>query len=621
MDSENVEADIGLARSDPGTAGDTLALAGTVTPVRPRSRAGRSRHAKRPSATALAWLVGTVSSVAGIGVFSLWLGPAAINAPWDDFVLLNGAYRIYEGQTQGVSFSNPIGPLVYGLAAIGMHLQHGPSLAAVTDGQLIFLAIASSLAWIVAIRRLPALYAAAFTVFVAVLSISVRPLGYSPWNTTYAMLYNRDAWLLYSSLLLLVLLPRVGSVTTRTRLMDGFLIGLILGLIFYDKITFFLAGAAAVALGLALQVVPRSLRAAAGALTGLALVAVLAEAVFRVNTIAYVGDLTAAAKVQIAAQREGMLAHTILWVSPVGLLTVLVIGGLLYYTRRRGEPMPALVRLSIAVAFVLGSSILISAGDANEQDDLPALVVIPLLLVALLVPMLPLWAGGRKTASSRHWPRVPYRLLLTGLALLLIATTGPIVGKDALALGKAVEYKSYVADPPVSQRFDARQLGDFVIPASATWQTAYRTARYVPSMINNGLALLRQEIRPGQTVFTLAYTDPFSIALHLPLSTCGPLWWDLGYDFDQQHHPDAACAIGDADWVIIPRMVAGQGCCQATVQVMTKLYGGYLSEHYTKVRQTSDWILLQRIGITPLRRRRRSRRSASAVGGSQQVQA
>ena len=113
----------------------------------------------------------------------LWIGPAPIVAPWDVFTLLNGAYRIYEGQAPGTDFSNPIGPMVYGLTAIGMHLQRAPSLAAVTYGQVIFLVIVSFLAWVVTWRRLPGPYAAALTIFVAFLAVSVRPLGYLEIST------------------------------------------------------------------------------------------------------------------------------------------------------------------------------------------------------------------------------------------------------------------------------------------------------------------------------------------------------------------------------------------------------------------------------------------------------
>jgi hypothetical protein len=95
--------------------------------------------------------------VTGIAGLSLWIGPAPDVAPWDVFTLLNGAYRIYEGQAPGTDFANPIGPLVYGLDATGMHLQHAVSLHAVTYGQVLFLVVASTLAWLIAWRRLPPL--------------------------------------------------------------------------------------------------------------------------------------------------------------------------------------------------------------------------------------------------------------------------------------------------------------------------------------------------------------------------------------------------------------------------------------------------------------------------------
>ena len=549
------------------------------------------------------WFLATVSSVAGIAGLSIWIGPAPIVAPWDVFTLLNGAYRIYAGQAPSTDFANPIGPLVYGLASVGMRLEHAPSLAAVTYGQVLFLAIAATLAWIVAWRRLPPLYAAAFTVFVALLSISVRPLGYSPWTTTYAMLYNRDGWLLYSVLLVLVLVRRTGPSTNRAQITDGVLLGLLLGLLFYDKITFFLASLAAVGLGLVLATVPRSPRLLAAAVAAVAVVGATMRLAFGLHTSAYIGDLLEAAKVQVAAQRAGMLAHTIIWVLPVGIVAVLVVGGLLLadrrgsatdQDRRRGWPAQPMLVLSLAAAYVLGSSILISAGDATEKGDLPALVVVPLLIVAFLEPGLPRWAGGSAPAGAWALPVSAPRLLLIGLAALLVGTTGPIVGEDALGLGKAISFRGYDSRPPASQRFNASRLSDFVIPADAQWQTAYRTAHAIPAMIDNGLGLLRRNIRPGDSVFTLAYTDPFSVALGLPLSHCGPLWWDLGYDFDQQHHVTAQCAIGHANWVMIPRMVPGQGCCQQTVAVMRQLYAGYLVRHYVQVAQTADWILLRR---------------------------
>jgi hypothetical protein len=612
MGSRHDQPDEALASAVPGSRGYSLVSADHVLapPAGLRPAAAQGRHAApRPRLRSHGWLMSAIGCVAGIAGLSLWIGPSAIAGPWDVFTLLNGGYRIYEGQSPGTDFSNPIGPLVYGLVAIGMHLERSPSLEAVTYSQVIFLAIASPLAWLVSSRRLPAPYAAGFTVFVAFLAVDVRPLGFGSNQMTYAMLYNRDAWLLYSSLLLLVLLPRRGRpANSRAQIFDGVLLGLLLGLIFYDKITFFLASLAAVALGLALSSLPRSVRLGIGAVGGFLVVGVLAQVLFNTSTTAYIADLIQAAEVQGAGQREGMLAQTLKWTSPVILLTV-ALGVLIFVMARRGfERTRPAIFLIVGGAYVLGSSILISAGNAPERNDLPALVVIPLLVVAFFEPRLPRWAGGGTSAAAggasaaagdgptagRSWPARQRLLLLTALALLLAGTTVPIAGREALALGHAISDRGYVANPPASQRFDAAPLSDFVIPASTSYVTAYRDSRALPAMIDNGLTLLRDNVQRGQTVFTLAYTDPFSMALGLPLNSCGPLWWDLGFDFDAQHYPSASCAIGNVTWVIIPRMIPGQGCCQQTVSVMLGLYSGYLSRYYHQVGQTADWTLLRR---------------------------
>lgn len=594
--------DKAVASSVPGSDRYSFASGdGLLTPARVQPAVGQGRHAAPRPRSSRSWLVSTICCVAGIGGLSLWIGPSAIVGPWDVFTLLNGGYRIYEGQAPGTDFSNPIGPLVYGLVAMGMHMERSPSLAAVTYSQVIFLAIISVLAWLVSSRRLPNPYAAGFTVFAALLAVGVRPLGFSQSQMSYAMLYNRDGWLLYSSLLLLVFVPRrLRPTDTKAQLADGLLLGLLLGLIFYDKITFFLAAIAAVALGLSLSSLPRSFRLGIGAVGGFLAVGMLVRILFNTHTTAYIGDLVQAAEVQAAGQREGMLAHTLKWTSPVILLTVLL-GALVFVMARRGfERMLPVICLIVAGAYVLGSSILISAGNAPERNDLPALVVIPLLVVAFFGPRLPRWAGGDDSPADGHpptpraWPLRERRVLLTVLTLLLVGTTVPIAGREALALGNAISDRDNVANPPASQRFDAAPLADFVIPASTSYVTAYRDSRALPEMIDNGLALLREDVRPGQTLFTLAYTDPFSMALGLPLNHCGPLWWDLGFDFDAHHYPAASCAIGDVAWVIIPRMIPGQGCCQQTVSVMLGLYSGYLSRYYHEVRQTSDWTLLRR---------------------------
>jgi hypothetical protein len=89
-------------------------------------------------------------------------------------------------------------------------------------------------------------------------SCKTRQTGYAPNITTYAMLYNRYAWLFYSTLLLLVFLRPTNRSNHVNRVADGILLGALLGLLLYCKITFFIVGSVAVVLGLIVSSLPWS---------------------------------------------------------------------------------------------------------------------------------------------------------------------------------------------------------------------------------------------------------------------------------------------------------------------------------------------------------------------------
>ncbi|NIH82804.1 hypothetical protein [Amycolatopsis viridis] len=521
------------------------------------------------------WPAGTLAAVLGLAGLWWWSGPAPMSAPWDVFILLDGGYRITEGQVPGTDFGNPIGPLVYGLVSVGMRMQAVPSLTAVVYAGLLFLAIAAPLAWFVARRRLPAAAAAGFTVFTALLVLAARPLGYSPWITTYAMLYNRYGWVLYSTLLLLVLIRSRGPLTARRAVTDGLVLGLLLGLMFFGKANFFAAGVVAVVAGLVLGTLRRSVRLGVAALAAFLGVVAVMRLAFGIRLTGYLADLVHAGASQ-GGQRLGMLVTSAAYTAPVLLLAAAVVGVLAVRARRRQLPARPLAEVAVAAGFVWVSSVLVASANTAEHGDLPALVVIPLLLV----PVLP-------TAAPRA-------LGAAGLAVLVAAAAGPIAGKDALSLARAVGGHESVASPPVSQRIDSPGLRDFVVPADARWQTAYRTAGAVPAMIDDGIAVLRRHAGPADTVSTLALANPFSFALSLPPATGGPLWWDVGISFDTSTHPTPEEAFGTTKWVMIPRIVDGQGCCTETVTALRQIYGPYLAQHFTEVETTADWVLLGR---------------------------
>lgn len=541
-----------------------------------------------PTVGSVRWPLAAVLAILSIAGISLWSGPAPLAAPWDNFILLDGGYRMFLGQVPGTDFSNPIGPLVYGLVSVGMRMQDVPSLAALTYGNLVFLGIAAFLAWAVAWRRLRPVHALGFTIFVGLVVVAVRPLGYAPDVTSYAMLYNRYGWVLYTTLLVLVLFPRrprfpSTSGATGTTIGQGALGGVLLGLSFYCKISYFVVGVGAVVVGLCLATLPRRLSLGIAAVGGFLAVGVTFWLVFGIDVSGYVGDLITTAGAQGGRQRLSMLANSVIHSLPATVLTVAVLAWLVANARRQHQPVRALVRVAIAAAYVLGSSVLVSAGNAAERFDMPALVVVALLLHAA-------WREQRVPVTSAPSGARATRLSALGLAALFVVTAGPVAARDVLSLAEGVTHHA----SPRDEQLAGTHLRDFVIPADSTWQTAYRTANQVPAMLNDGFALLGRHVRPGDTVTTVALTNPFSFALALPPARGVPLWWDLDISFDEDVHPAAEEAFGNARWVLVPRMVPGQGCCQETVRAMLDLYGDYLGTHYVEAERTDDWILLTR---------------------------
>jgi hypothetical protein len=537
------------------------------TEIRPR------QHTLVVQSWSLRWHAVALAGVVAIIVVVLWAAPAPIMAPWDVIVLLDGSYRMAEGQIPSTDFSNPVGPLVYGFISLGMRI-HGVSLAAVAWGNILMVLAGSALTWYATRNRMQLGWRAMATIYAALLLSAVRPLGYSPTITTYAMLYNRYGWLLFT---LVVVMVAVRPSWRSNDALDHIVLGAILSLLFYTKVTFTLAAGLVILLGLIRSSDVSRMRRLLALIAGFSFVAVVITALFRVNPIAYIADIADSALVQ-GKGRIHQIAWAIIWTSPIWLLTAAILTALLVSAWRRGESLAPIWILSATCAALIAGSVLLSAGDAAERADLVTLAVLPLVITSSVA-----WRRRRPAAG-----------MTVAVALLVLGTVGTIAAQDVAALTKNVAMRGYVASPPTSQRFDSPNLSDFVIPDNSQWSTAYRTARDVPSMVNDGIAMLRNHIQPTDRVFSVAFGSPFNIAMGLQPTKGGMLWYDLGFDIDRQHYPSAGDTLGTADWVMIPQMVPDHGCCEETVQVMLKMYGPYLQAHFQQVDRSENWILLKR---------------------------
>lgn len=547
--------------------------------------AGRDADAMRAGAKGcLLWATPAALYVTGLAVLLIAIGPTLIMAPWDVFILLDGAWRILSGQSPHTDFHNPIGSMTYFLIAGGMKFSD-VSLNGIVYGSVFFLLAAASWGGLIFFGRLPPAYALLMTLFVATLSVATRPLGYHPSVTTYAMIYNRYAWVLLI-LVLVQLFVADGRETKWKNRFDAASVGLLLGFLFYCKISYFIVGAAAV--GVALVLRPR-LRSAVFLTAGcFVLICLGAWLALGVSAAEYVRDIHSAGQAQSLAHRLRTLVRALahnFWQVPLAA----AVWYLLAKPRdwRNREAWPDTLRVTAVYLFILTAALFLTVGNAEERSDIPLFFVAGIVLLHNV---------GRLGAQSlvpalrdRDWKY----LISVGIVVVFF---GNIFSKDIMSIGYSIAGSiSSAGKETVTNRIAADSLRNFVIPRNAQWRTAYWLANEFPGRINDGLSLLQRHASSDTRLLVLALTDPFSFALGLPPAKGVLAWWDLNYSFNEQAHPAPSHLFAEANYVMVPILrEEDKGCCQPTVHVLLDLYGQYLKAHFFEIGRSGSWILMKR---------------------------
>jgi len=538
------------------------------------------RHLRWSAGGERTYLFLALLCVAVIAGIVLMIGPTYIAAPWDVFVLIDGAWRICSGQIPHTDFHNPIGALVYAVFAFGMRID-GPSLQALAYGNSIFLSLVGLWTISICYKRLTPVFGLILTTFIVVLLAATRPLGYDVETTTYAMLYNRYGWALLSIVMIqLMLAPK--SEAARFAVFDSLSAGLLLGLLFFCKITFFIVGVGVYGFSLVLR--PELRSTAWLSFVGFAAVCAAAWAILGISVADYLADVAAASESQSLADRGYRLFRSGIDAMPqlamLGLYWLLVVALPNTHERRLwSEP----VKITLSLALIVGAAMFLTVGNTGEAGEIPALVIAALILSEYALRHG--WAGPN---SRSTW-------IVLGLPLVLLSQ---IFISDVRSLANSLERRDYVTSgAPASQRFDAEPLRDFVIPDWSNWKTAYWLAKEVPSKINEGLLILRRNNVERRKTLVLALTDPFSFALGLPSPKGVPLWWDLNMSHSEGQYPPPGPLFADVENVMLPILdERAEGCCKETAVKLREEYDTYLRDHFTEVDHSDNWLLLKRVG-------------------------
>jgi hypothetical protein len=516
-----------------------------------------------------------------LAILTLYNGATVINAPTDNFILLGAAWRTSMGQVAHVDFNNPIGIVTFALVEAGMSLG-GQNAGALAIACVLFLAAAATWAAWIAFQRFPPMIAGALVVWVALMCVATRPLGYDPDNHSYAMLYNRFGWITLGLLALQALIPPTRPSKLPASL-EAASLGLLLAITAYIKVNFAVFGFLVVCLALVCRPELRSARSISVVTLSAISLCLGLWLILSVDPFHYLADLNSAVQSQSISDRilrvRGTVKHSLF---PLGLLFL----AWLIFMRRRFEYQKGVkwcdIVLALKVSFLCAAAILIAAGNTGESGETPLYAFAGLVFLA---------HANFPSDSGSDWAG---RAIL-GAAILM---PGVLIGsRDLASIVDSTMWRTYrVIGVDEGQRFDAQPLrADFVIPATSHHITQFWPAREMPRRLNDGFTLLRNHVAADSRVFTVALTDLFSFALGLTPPRGGPLWWDRNLSYSPKAPPPADKVFADVTHVMIPIVdPSGEGCCWEPLIDLQTMYGEYLQENFIETDKTQYWLLLER---------------------------
>ena len=496
-------------------------------------------------------------------------------------LLLEGAWRIVQGQVPHVDFATPLGPVTFLLIAAGIKLG-GRSADALAWSVVIAVLALGAWAWLIGRRVMLPMLAACFTIFIAGLAGSSHFLGMAMQWISYSAIYNRLGYAFVCLILVEMFGPSHATLSSRSRV-GGMSTGLALAILLFLKFTYFGAAAGIIACGLLLRISAVNRRQwMAGFALGFGVVFLAFVIYMHGHVLAMFGDLRSASAARVAlsgntARVFGNLANN----ARDTLLLLLV----LFLASRaddagRNAPAPSWRKISAIVPVALVSGIaIVSTNFQNAEIPILSAAVIVLCEYATRGMRRPVDADSEAGASRDG--RLLSCLLLAGV---FVGT--PVAGDFASVAYAAVATRLGHAAIPPERRINAPALAslDVVDAGSSCGLFAYG------AKINKGVDILGPVIHADSRVFVMDFSNPFPFALGLQSARGDLVWWHYGTTFSERRFPRPEGVFREVTLVLVPR-------CEEdapSILALRQLYGPYVEEHYTMKGQNDAWLLLER---------------------------
>jgi hypothetical protein len=484
----------------------------------------------------------------------------------DALPLLDGAWRILNGQIPHRDFYSALGPLEYMIAAGGMWLT-GCTPKGLSVGIAIAGACIGIWGWRISRPRMPQVPALLVTAWLALTATCPAPLDSTPNAVSCAMIYNRLGYAL-----LAIVLVECAFAHERSRFWGGVSSGVIVVLLLFLKLNFL--GAAVLLLLVTVPLRGGELRRWWGILAGAAAVFTTFCLYLRFALKAFSADMWLA----IHSRSESLSFRKIAGGLPgsgeavtLFLLTVVTVllvapGG---FRRSQG------VRTILLACATIGVSGLLRSTNARESG---------FYLMAL-------WNVVLVAQLAAAYPEAKKKVAIAVLAAVGLGGIAAQFYTGCLSMAALLKYRRpsmwSMGMSVTGYKMDGLRFFDD--PDSGTRYGD--NGRLYATYISDGVRLLESSSQPNEKVATVGFHNPFSYVLRRKPATGGSTFLLLDNNITMAHLPDPQRIFGDADLIMEPHY---ESTHEHSDLLIEEAYRPYLQEHYSVAGQSEWWTLYRR---------------------------
>jgi len=486
----------------------------------------------------------------------------------DIFLLLDGGWRIVNGQVPYRDFYLALGPLEYMNVAVGMLLTHSSPLS-IEIGNVVFGIVIGIWGWLVARQRMLLVPALMVTAWLILMATCPTPISLNSSVLSYAMIYNRHGYALLG-----IVLVECAFASDKSRFTGGLSSGIALILLAFLKLNFF--GGAFMMLLVTVPLKREEMPRLCGLLTGIFCALAAFACYLRFAIFAFLSDM----RIAIQARSHKLDLSGAFGDEVAGrgeTLSLLVLTMIVLLLIAPGKLRKAsTVRVFLLGVMVIASGPLFVRSNCDETGcQLATLWAI--ILIALLV---------KAYSVARE------KIAISALVVLSVAGTVALFFQEAESVRSLIHSQtSAMRATGWSVTGDGMERLKFYDVVGNKTDFRYDNGRLLVDHVNDGLELLQRSSTQDETVLPLGFQNPFSYILRRKPALGGSPWLICGDNIPVNQLFDPSSVFGNADLIMTAHYPNSN---QKSDARLNDYYHSYLEQHFTFVASSQWWTLYRR---------------------------